>query len=286
MTSTTTTTTASTFWLGTSWKMTKTLAEAGDYADELRTAALAGQVPPELRLFVLPPVTALATVRDRLDGAQLDRARLLLGAQNAYPGPEGPVTGEVSMGMVRDAGARMVELGHAERRTLLGETDELIAAKVAAAVSAGLIPLVCVGETAAERDRGDTASVVAGQVRAALGGLGRLAPAELLIAYEPHWAIGAQGRAAAPDDVADGLAVVRQVLAEELPDSTTGVLYGGSVDAGNAADLASGLDVDGLFVGRAAWTAAGLLDLAHRCADAARAHSTTDQVPAIVRKDR
>jgi triosephosphate isomerase len=282
VTGTTITTTASTFWLGTSWKMTKTLAEAGDYADELRTAVLAGQVAPELRLFVLPPVTALATVRDRLDGTP----RLLVGAQNAYPGPEGPVTGEVSMGMVRDAGARMVELGHAERRTLLGETDELIAAKVAAAVSAGLIPLVCVGETAAERDRGDTASVVAGQARAALGGLGRLAPAELLIAYEPHWAIGAQGRAAAPDDVADGLAAVRKVLAEELPDSTTGVLYGGSVDAGNAADLASGLDVDGLFVGRAAWTASGLLELAHHCADAARAHSPTDQVPAIVRKDR
>ncbi|MEU4360947.1 triose-phosphate isomerase family protein [Promicromonospora sp. NPDC023987] len=275
-----TTTTTSPFWLGTSWKMTKTLAQAGDYADELRSAALAERVPPELRLFVLPATTTLAAVRERLGVVP----QVFVGAQNAYPGPEGAVTGEVSMGMVRDAGARMVEIGHAERRTLLGETDELVAAKVAAAVSAGLIPLVCVGETAAERERGSTASVIAGQVHAALGGLGRLAPVELLVAYEPHWAIGAQGRAAAPDDVAEGLAAVRQVLDDELPDVHTGVLYGGSVDAGNAAGLAGGLAVEGLFVGRAAWTASGLLEIAHRCADAVRARSTTDQ--AIVRKDR
>ena len=278
----TTTTTASRFWLGTSWKMTKTLAEAATYAEELRTAVEARRVPPEVRLFVLPAATALAAVRQRVGLVP----EVLVGAQNAYPGPEGAVTGEVSMGMVRDAGARMVEIGHAERRTLFGETDELVAAKVAAAVSTGLVPLVCVGETAAERARGDTTTVLARQVRAALGGLGRLAPAELLVAYEPRWAIGTEGRAATPDDVAGGLATVRQVLDEELPDSTTGVLYGGSVDADNAAGLAADLDLDGLFVGRAAWTASGLLDIAHRCAGAVRARSATDQVPAIVRKDR
>jgi triosephosphate isomerase len=278
-------TAAAPFWLGTSWKMTKTLGEAGAYADALRSAVEAGSVPPEIRLVVLPAATALAAVRDRLDGTGV-----ALGAQNAHPGPEGAVTGEVSMGMVHDAGASIVEIGHAERRTLLGETDDMVADKVAAAVSAGLTPLVCVGETIAERAHGATQDVLAGQVRHALSRLGRARPAELLVAYEPHWAIGSGGRAATPDEVADGLAAVRRALAEETTGTPTAVLYGGSVDAGNAADLVTGLDVDGLFVGRAAWTVSGVLDLAGRCADALRARTlrqprTPDLVSAIVRKD-
>ncbi|MBC7275819.1 triose-phosphate isomerase [Nocardioides sp.] len=272
------------FWLGTSWKMTKTLGEAEAYADDLRAAVEAGSVPPELRLFVLPAATSLATVRDRLDGTGV-----ALGAQNAHPGPDGAVTGEVSMSMVRDAGASLVEIGHAERRTLLGETDDMVADKVAAAVSTGLTPLVCVGETAAERTHGETSDVLASQVRAALSRLGGSRPSELLVAYEPHWAIGSEGRPARPADVAEGLAVVRRALDEDLAGTPTSVLYGGSVHAGNAADLMTGLDVDGLFVGRAAWTAPGLLDLAHRCADALRQRRrrqpTPDLVSAIVRKD-
>lgn len=277
-------TAAASFWLGTSWKMTKTLGEAGAYADDLRSAVEAGSVPPELRLFVLPAATSLATVRDRLDGTGVT-----LGAQNAHPGPDGAVTGEVSMNMVRDAGASIVEIGHAERRTLLGETDDMVADKVAAAVSAGLTPLVCVGETAVERARGETSDALARQVRAALSRLGRTRPTELMVAYEPHWAIGSQGRPAMPTEVSEGLAVVRRALDEDLAGTPTSVLYGGSVHAGNAADLVKGLDVDGLFVGRAAWTAPGLLDLAHRCADALRQRRrrqpTPDLVSAIVRKD-
>lgn len=278
-------TAAASFWLGTSWKMTKTLGEAGAYADDLRAAVEAGSVPPELRLFVLPAATSLATVRDRLGGTGVT-----LGSQNAHPGPDGAVTGEVSMSMVRDAGASIVEIGHAERRTLLGETDDMVADKVAAAVSAGLTPLVCVGETAAERAHGETPEVVARQVRAALSRLGVSRPTELLVAYEPHWAIGSEGRPSTPTEVAEGLAVVRRTLDEDLAATQTSVLYGGSVHAGNAADLVMGLHVDGLFVGRAAWTAPGLLDLAHRCADALRRrrhpHRTSpDLVSAIVRKD-
>ncbi|WP_328529744.1 triose-phosphate isomerase [Nocardioides sp. NBC_00368] len=273
------------FWLGTSWKMTKTLGEAGAYADDLRSAVEAGSVPPEVRLFVLPAATALASVRDRLAGTGV-----ALGSQNAHPGPDGAVTGEVSMSMVRDAGASMVEIGHADRRTLFGETDDMIADKVAAAVSAGLRPLVCVGETSAERAGGATQDVLARQVRHALSRLGTSRPIELLVAYEPHWAIGDGGRAATPGEVAEGLAVVRRVLAEDLADTPAAVLYGGSVHAGNAADLVTGLDVDGLFVGRAAWTAPGLLDLARRCADALRRRTlrqprNPDLVSAIVRKD-
>ncbi len=269
-----------TFRLGTSWKMTKTLAEAGAYADALRSAVATGTVPPEVRLFVLPAATALAAVRDRLAGTGV-----ALGAQNAHPGPDDAVTGEVSMRMVRDAGASIIEIGHAERRTLLGETDDMVADKVAAAVSAGLTPLVCVGETTAERARGATADVLGRQLHHALSRLGSSRPIELLVAYEPHWAIGSGGRAATPDEVAEGLAAVRRVLAEDLAGTPSAVLYGGSVHAGNAADLITGLDVDGLFVGRAAWTAAGLLDLARRCADALRARTTPDLVSATVRKD-
>ncbi|MFE7225277.1 triose-phosphate isomerase family protein [Nocardioides sp. NPDC057577] len=278
-------TAAASFWLGTSWKMTKTLGEAGAYADDLRSAVEAGSVPPELRLFVLPAATSLATVRDRLDGSGV-----ALGSQNAHPGPDGAVTGEVSMSMVRDAGASLVEIGHAERRTLLGETDNMVADKVAAAVSAGLTPLVCVGETTAERARGETPDVLARQVRAALSQLGRTRPTELLVAYEPHWAIGSEGRPATPAEVSEGLGVLRRALDEDLAGTPTSVLYGGSVHAGNAADLVTGLPVDGLFVGRAAWTAPGLLDLAHRSADALRRRTLhrpkpPDLVSAIVRKD-
>ncbi|OIJ26085.1 hypothetical protein UG56_014450 [Nocardioides luteus] len=260
--------------------MTKTLAEAGAYADALRSAVETGSVPPEVRLFVLPAATTLAAVRDRLAGTGV-----ALGAQNAHPGPEGAVTGEVSMTMVRDAGASIVEIGHAERRTLFAETDDMVADKVAAAVTAGLTPLVCVGETSTERARGETEDVLAHQVRSALSRLGSSRPVELLVAYEPHWAIGAGGRAAVPDEVAEGLAAVRSALAKDLAGTPTAVLYGGSVHPGNAADLVTGLDVAGLFVGRAAWTAPGLLDLARRCADALGERTTPDLVSAIVRKD-
>lgn len=269
------------FWLGTSWKMTKTLAEARAYVDDL-AALLPGVLaePDRLRLFLLPPHTALATVCDRLDATFGPAGRVLLGAQNAYPGPEGPMTGEVSMGMVRDAGATLVEIGHAERRTLLGETDDLIAAKVASAVAVGLTPLICVGETLEQRRSGKAVEVVTAQLRAALtatrGGPSTLADTaeavnagavRVLVAYEPHWAIGAS-RAVAPEQGIDVVDALRRELASTLPDTTTAVLYGGSVDDGNAHDLVTRLPVDGLFVGRAAWTAKGLVDIARRCSAA------------------
>lgn len=272
--------TARRFWLGTSWKMTKTLAEARAYADQVRAASL----PASVQLFVLPAATALAATAARLG----EDSPVLLGAQNAYPGPEGAVTGEVSMGMVRDAGARMVEIGHAERRTLLAEDDDLVAAKVAAAAAAGLVPLLCVGETAAERDRGEAAAVVAGQVRSALRELpAGAAVDDLLVAYEPHWAIGAGGRTATPEEIAPAIAAVRAEVAATESAPAAGVLYGGSVDADHVELLLTRLDLDGLFVGRSAWTATGLLDLAHRCAAVlAAGEPVLPSAPAHVRKDR
>ena len=247
------------FWLGSSWKMTKTLAEARTFVDELIRAEL----PASPRLFLLPAHTALAAVRDRLGGD----SQVLLGAQNAHAGPEGAVTGEVSMRMARDAGAELVELGHAERRMAFCETDDLVAAKVVAAVDAGLTPLVCVGETLEQRCRGVAVDVVVAQVRAALGGLGRVR-ANVWVAYEPHWAIGSSGQAAFPDEVAEVIDAIRVELPVLLPEARCRVFYGGSVGADNVRAFVSGLSIDGLFVGRAAWTASGFLDLAHRCSAA------------------
>ena len=239
-------------WVGTSWKMTKTLDQARDYAHRLAAADL----PDEVQVFVLPPTTALAAVRDTIPAD----SPVLLGAQNAHWEQDGAFTGEVSMGMVRDAGATLVEVGHSERRSLFAETDEQVAAKVRAAVDSGLVPLVCVGESGDVRESGRQTEVVVAQVRAALSRLTGEEVSDVLLAYEPVWAIGAAGRTARPSEVDPLLAV----MAAETTRLAGGrdrpiMLYGGSVDPTSAADLLAGPHTDGLFVGRAAWDLAGLL---------------------------
>jgi triosephosphate isomerase len=254
------------FLLGTSWKMTKTLAEAEAYVEELAEL----EVPAGLQLFVLPAHTALARVRDRLSPG----SGIVLGAQNAHWADEGAFTGEVSMRMARDAGAELVEIGHSERRSLFGETDETVAAKVQAALAHGLTPLVCVGEPRAVRDAGGAEAFVVAQVRAALSRVPQDAEARVVVAYEPVWSIGVGGTPATPVDVAAVVTAVREVLGRERPSLTLAVLYGGSVDENNAAELVEQVDLDGLFVGRAAWEAAGLARLSAICAVAVR--QTTD----------
>jgi triosephosphate isomerase len=245
--------------VGTSWKMNKTLAEAAAFVDELAAAP----VPPGLQAFVLPAHTALASVRARLP---LD-SPVLLGAQNAHWGPEGAGTGEVSMRMVRDAGATLVEMGHSERRESFGETDETVALKAEAALAHDLVPLVCVGEPAAVRDAGDELDFVTAQVRAALS---RLAPADVgrvLVAYEPVWAIGEAGRPATVEQIAPVMARVAEVAAALSGGAgLRALLYGGGVDAGNAADLLGDPHTDGLFVGRAGWEPGGFRALLDLCA--------------------
>lgn len=259
------------FLLGTSWKMTKTLAEAEAYVEELAEV----EVPAGLQLFVLPAHTALARVRDRLSPG----SGIVLGAQNAHWAEEGAFTGEVSMRMARDAGAELVEIGHSERRNLFGETDETVAAKVEAALAHGLTPLVCVGEPLASRDRGEAAAFVAAQVRAALARVPDDADALVVVAYEPVWSIGVGGTPAGPTDVTPVVAAVREVVGREHPSLTLAVLYGGSVDEHNAAELVEQVDLDGLFVGRAAWEAAGLARLSAICAVAVRHADATGVTP-------
>lgn len=235
-------------WIGTSWKMNKTLAEARAFVDGLVAArsALDG-----VRAFVIPAHTAIAAVRERLPAD----VPVLIGAQNAHWEPAGAYTGEVSMGMIADVGATLVEIGHSERRQHFGETDETVALKVAAAVAAGLTPLLCVGEPAGVRAAGGETDWVAGQVSR---GLSRLATPDLhkvVVAYEPVWAIGDVGREAQPYEIAP---VMEMLSARFRP---AAVLYGGSVNRRNAAALLSVPGTDGLFVGRAAWDVAEFIEL-------------------------
>ena len=239
--------------------MTKTLAEAQAYVEEL----VQGPVPAGVEVFVLPPLTALHAVRAALP----DGSPVRVGVQNAHWAPDGPVTGEVSMRLVRDAGAEIVEIGHSDRRSELGETDQVVAAKVRAAMDQHLLPLVCVGEPWSARAPGRAAGYVADQVRAALAGVGPTDLPRLLIAYEPVWAIGDSGIAAAPSHIAAVLGRVRTALSGLAPGAEPlGILYGGSVTTGNAADLLRLEEVDGLFVGRAAWTPDGFAAILVVCA--------------------
>lgn len=259
-------------WLGTSWKMTKTLAEARAYADRLARTT----VPDGVTAFVLPPLTALHAVRAALPSSGPVR----VGVQNAHWAPEGAVTGEVSMRQVQDAGAEIVEIGHSERRLELGETDAMVAAKVAAALAQGLVPLLCVGEPEQVRAAGWAEEHVGGQVRSALAGVAPSDLARVLVAYEPVWAIGEGGRPAEPADVVGVLDRVRAVVADLAPEvGLAGLLYGGSVGTGNAAELLALEQVDGLFVGRAAWTAEGFAALLAIAGEAAAGRSPTSPAP-------
>lgn len=240
-------------WVGTSWKMSKTLAEARAWV----RAVTAEPVPPGVTAFVLPSHTALAAVRDEVPAGH----GLWVGAQDAHWDSAPEWTGEVSAPQVRDAGAVLVELGHSERRTRLGEDDLVVARKVRAVVDAGMTPLVCVGEQAVDRSGGRQVDVVVDQLRAALASLSPNEAAGALVAYEPVWSIGRTGRPATPEDIAPVVAALRDAATEWTARGPRALLYGGSVTADNAPDLLAVEGVDGVFVGRDAWEAAGFLRL-------------------------
>lgn len=251
-----------TTWIGTSWKMNKTLVEAREYALGLR-AELSGRNLASIQPFVVPPATALAAVADILDGDD----HVLLGAQNAHWEDSGAWTGELSVPQVADAGARMVEIGHSERREHFGETDETVRRKVAATLRHGLIPLLCIGEPAEVKDDGGSTRYILEQASRALDGLDDDQRARVLIAYEPIWAIGEQGRPATVEELEEPFTA----LGREYGGRVAGLLYGGSVSLDNAADLLGIDHVDGLFVGRTAWKLDGYLQLLDIAAEHYRA---------------
>ena len=242
------------------WKMYKTAPEA----EALTREILAGLEPePSAEVILCPPLVNLATVRSVIGNTLVG-----LGAQNMHWESEGAYTGEVSGPMLLTAGCTHVILGHSERRTLFGETDETVNRKVLSARASGLIPILCVGETLAEREGGRAEAVVVRQVRAALTDVPVSAPGELMVAYEPVWAIGT-GRVAEPEDAQAMHEVVHGTLARVLGSELAAevrVQYGGSVKPDNAARLLAQRDIDGALVGGASLDAGSFLDIV-RCMD-------------------
>jgi triosephosphate isomerase len=209
------------------------------------------QVPKlnERTLIFFPSALAVPAVADALK----DRPEVLVGVQNVHAEAQGAFTGENSVLMARDAGARVVLVGHSERRHVFGERDEETGRKVTLALQARLLPMLCVGELLAEREAGQAAAVVERQLEAGLSGVEDTQAAQLMIAYEPVWAIGT-GRTATPEDASEIHGVIRRALAVRFGDRTAAaipILYGGSVNRGNASALLAAEEVDGLLVGGA-----------------------------------
>jgi triosephosphate isomerase len=245
------------------WKMNAGGPEAVPLAAAVARAA---RELDRVDALLAPPLLVLAAVAAALDAAG---SRVMVAGQNMSEHASGAFTGEVSGGMLRDAGATWVILGHSERRQLFGETDAVVARKTAAAMSTGPRPIVCVGETLEEREAGATLAVVERQVRAVAEALARQ-PGFGAIAYEPVWAIGT-GKVASPADAQEVHAAIRALLARTSADlaARTRLLYGGSVKADNAATLLARPDVDGALVGGASLDAAGfakILEAAHHLA--------------------
>jgi triosephosphate isomerase len=227
------------------WKMHKTVQDAVAFLKELRPLVKDAQ---EVEIVVAPPFTALRAAAEAVRGSNIEIA-----AQTMCCEREGAFTGEISAAMIRDAGADYVIIGHSERRRLFGETDELVARKVGAAVAAELTPIVCVGETLDERDGGQALAVLDRQVKIGLDGCTGDQIAALVVAYEPVWAIGT-GRNATAAQAGEAHAHIRSRIRQWFggaPADRCRIIYGGSVKPDNIRELASLEEVDGALVGGA-----------------------------------
>ncbi|GGD86911.1 triosephosphate isomerase [Aureimonas endophytica] len=248
-------------WIGTNWKMNKTFVEADEFARIVAGSDFADGA--KAQLFAIPSFPAISRVAEALK-----ETKVLVGAQNIHWEDAGQFTGEVSAVQARDAGARLALIGHSERREMFGETDETVALKAAAALRQGLVALVCIGDTRDEFDAGRTAEVLKRQTEIALSKIDWTAgEPTVVVAYEPVWSIGVRGTPAEPGFVEEQHGRIKQlfgsVVGRDLP-----LLYGGSVNPGNAVDLATREGIDGLFIGRSAWDANGLLAIARDVTDA------------------
>ncbi len=218
------------------------LADAVRLASEVARDGADGPVD----VAVCPPTIWLEAVAERLKGSGVR-----LGAQNVHPAESGAFTGEVSASMLAEVGARYVIVGHSERRQVFGESDAFVAEKASAALAAGLVPIVCVGETLDQRESGDAQATVLGQLAASLDGVEVADASQIVVAYEPVWAIGT-GKTATPDQAQAMHAAIRTALADRFAGGDgVEILYGGSVKPGNAAELFAQPDLDGALVGGA-----------------------------------
>ena len=226
-----------------------------DHFESLRTIQkLNWLLPPDVMeqvdVSIHPPFTDIRTVQTSIEA---DRMPFLLGAQHCHAEDAGAFTGEVSPVFLAKLDVKMVICGHSERRSIFGETDEMVNAKVSAVLRHKMTPILCVGESLEQREAGETEDVVLSQVVNGLRGVSKAAVAELVIAYEPVWAIGT-GRTATPEDAQVVCASIRAAVAASFgADAATGVRiqYGGSVKSGNIADLMAQDDIDGALVGGA-----------------------------------
>ena len=234
------------------WKMNMTQGESERFVESfLRDVDDINDV----EVVIIPPFTAIPKVSEALGKAH----NIKVGAQNMYWEKSGAFTGEISASMLRDLFVHYVVLGHSERRTLFGETDEMVNRKVRAALEAKLRPIVCVGETLDQRDKGNVEKILSIQLRGSLAGLTPKELQETVIAYEPVWAIGT-GRNATPQQAQEAHAFIRHIL-RDMSDETTAdrvrIQYGGSVKPDNARELLSQPDIDGALVGGASLDVTG-----------------------------
>ena len=246
------------------WKMNTTLDEARALAEGVRALV---QGAPGVEVILCPPAISLAAVRDAVSGSTVK-----VGAQNIYHEDSGAFTGEIAPGMLGGI-CEYVIIGHSERRQLFGETDGQVNLKVKAAISHGLGPIVCVGETLEQRVAGQAAEVISGQVRAALDGIDAVNISGLIVAYEPVWAIGT-GQAATPEIAAEIMGGAILETLQSLYGSSSAeapLLYGGSVNAGNIGDFAAQSCIHGALVGGASLQAESFMDIARLAGETKRA---------------
>ena len=231
------------------WKMHGSLASARDLLSGLKAGV---KLAEQADMAVCPPYVHLPLVAEVLAGTGIN-----WGSQNVSEQQEGAYTGEVAPAMLAELDCRFAIVGHSERRSLYGESDQLVANKFVATKAAGLIPILCVGESLEQRESGETLAVIEKQLQAVADIAGDQAFVEAVIAYEPVWAIGT-GKTATPEQAQEVHAFIRELVAQHSPENAEGlsILYGGSVKAENAAELFAKEDIDGALVGGASLKAA------------------------------
>jgi triosephosphate isomerase len=246
---------------GTNWKMHMTTAQATAYALTLRNSVADIVAGGLARIFVLPPYTSIAAVK------QISGDSFWVGAQNMHWEDSGPYTGEISAPMLAELGIDLVQLGHAECREMFREDDVTINRKVHAALKAGFRPLVCIGESLLDRKIGAAPETCARQLRIALREVTTDTAHRLIIAYEPVWAIGQKGAPADSGSISEMTRLLRALLVDWFgePGENVAIVYGGSVREENAGHLFTETGIDGLFVGRAALDPHAFASLIHRC---------------------
>lgn len=235
-------------WVGTNWKMTKTIKEGKTYTKDL--IEVSKNISSNINLFIIPSYTALIPVRELVK-----ESNVLMGAQNMHWEDAGPYTGEISPRMLEEVGVDLIELGHSERRQYYNEGDIDVNKKVLAALAYQIKPLICIGENKAEKELGISKERLASQLKVCLKDVTSEQTKELLIAYEPVWAIGEHGEIADSNYIAEIHAFLRKILVELFGEAGGDIplLYGGSVNQANYMEYIQIPDVNGLFIGRSAW---------------------------------